>query len=102
MDKLPEFECSKTYADAKKFNELMRNSFCSTSDVTIPEKLFVVAHMALPEADLAIGIQTKRIQSANKPVFGSKPISQYYNRSNKARDLRARYLRPGTNFEKIN
>ena len=95
MDKLPPFEPSKTHADARKFDELMQNSFCSTADCVIPEKPFLVAHMSLPEADLAIGIQTSRIQSANKPVFGYKPISQYHARSKNAKDLRARYTRPG-------
>ena len=102
MEKLPSFEPTEAKADEQRFHHLMKTSFCSTAELVIPERPFVMAHLSLPEADLAIGIHTDRVKSTNKPIFGAKPFIQHTGRSHKARKLRKRHIRPGKKLKIIN
>ena len=95
MEKLPQFSADTPTADARKFHNMMNNSLCSTADFITPEQPFLLAHLSLPTSDLALAIQTERVQSANKPIFGERPVEKYFYRSNKARNLRNRHCRPG-------
>ena len=100
MEKLPGFTGDTPRADARGFHEMINNSLCSTADFIIPEQPFILAQLSVPESDIAIAIQTERVQSANKPVFGDRPVEKYFYRSNKARYLRNRHCRPGIFFTK--
>ena len=97
MDKLPTFQPTEAKPDEQRYHQLMNTSFCSTADLVIPERPFVMAHLSLPEADIAIGIQTDRVKSTTKPVFGAKPFANHSGRSHKARNLKKRHIRPGKN-----